>query len=70
VSRDRDKLERVAQRVGHHLDRCRDDPRHASAKASIMAWTSSPSGYRIGQVASASTYSATLARHSSAVPRR
>src|SRR6266568_35497 len=36
--------------------------------ASIMARTSSPSGYRIGQVQPASTYSWTLATHSSGVP--
>ena len=38
------------------------------AKLSIIAGTSSPSGYRTGQVQPASTYSRTLARHSSGVP--
>src|SRR5581483_107260 len=38
------------------------------AKASIIAGTSSPSGYSTGQVHPASTYSCTLARHSPAVP--
>src|SRR5437867_9116955 len=37
-------------------------------KASIMAGTSSPSGYSTGHVQPASTYSRTLARHSSGVP--
>ena len=61
----RPRRERLVERA---REQSRPSRPRTAAKASIIAATSSPSGYSTGHVQPESTYSCTFARHSSAVP--